>query len=170
MVSCLRKALYEKTIYWKKVASERLPMLNIYFCGSIRGGREMAVAYQLIITLLQKYGKVLTEHLGNDRKIERKDRALSDREIHDRDLDWIRQSELVVAEVTIPSLGVGYEIGRAVSMKKPVLCLFDARSDRTLSAMIAGGDGVKNCAYQDWEQLDKAVKEFMDLHAPHRIS
>ena len=30
----------------------------------------------------------------------------------------------IVAEVTQPSLGVGYEIGRAVDMKKPILCLY----------------------------------------------
>jgi len=33
----------------------------------------------------------------------------------------------VVAEVTIPSLGVGYEIGRAVALGKRVLCLYRAR-------------------------------------------
>lgn len=31
---------------------------------------------------------------------------------------------VLVAEVTQPSLGVGYEIGRALEMKKDILCLF----------------------------------------------
>ena len=30
----------------------------------------------------------------------------------------------LVAEVTQPSLGVGYEIGRAIENKKKILCLF----------------------------------------------
>jgi len=30
----------------------------------------------------------------------------------------------VVAEVTQPSLGVGYEIGRAIEKNKKILCLF----------------------------------------------
>ncbi len=34
------------------------------------------------------------------------------------------QSDIIVAEVTQPSLGVGYELGRAVAMKKPILCLY----------------------------------------------
>ena len=50
---------------------------------------------------------------------------LSDQEIHDRDLQWIIESDMLVAEVTIPSLGVGYEIGRAIEMGKPILCLFN---------------------------------------------
>ena len=37
---------------------------------------------------------------------------------------------VLVAEVTQPSLGVGYEIGRAVDMKKKVLCLFRPQSGR----------------------------------------
>lgn len=38
---------------------------------------------------------------------------------------------VVVAEVTQPSLGVGYELGRAVDMKKKVLCLFRPSSGRS---------------------------------------
>lgn len=37
---------------------------------------------------------------------------------------------MVVAEVTQPSLGVGYELGRAVALHKPVLCLFRPQSGR----------------------------------------
>lgn len=38
---------------------------------------------------------------------------------------------MVVAEVTLPSLGVGYELGRAVDMKKKILCLFRPSSGRS---------------------------------------
>ena len=37
---------------------------------------------------------------------------------------------VLVAEVTQPSLGVGYEIGRAIDMKKKILCLFRPQSGR----------------------------------------
>uniref|UniRef100_A0A4W2F8K6 2'-deoxynucleoside 5'-phosphate N-hydrolase 1 n=1 Tax=Bos indicus x Bos taurus TaxID=30522 RepID=A0A4W2F8K6_BOBOX len=50
--------------------------------------------------------------------------------IHDWDLAWLQQADVVVAEVTQPSLGVGYELGRAVALHKPVLCLFRPQSDR----------------------------------------
>jgi hypothetical protein len=39
----------------------------------------------------------------------------------------------MVAEVTQPSLGVGYEIGRAVSFEKKILCLFKPDSDKSMS-------------------------------------
>lgn len=41
---------------------------------------------------------------------------------------------VIVAEVTTPSLGVGYEIGRAVELKKTILCLFRSNSDKSKSS------------------------------------
>lgn len=142
--------------------------MNIYFCGSIRGGRNLAKTYAKMIALLGSYGKVLTEHLGSDEEIESKDRILSDKEIHDRDLQWIIDSDLLVAEVTVPSLGVGYEIGRAIEMGKPVLCLFQQGSDYTLSAMISGSDKVDMSYYRNLEEVKESVEVFFKTHAPHR--
>ena len=39
---------------------------------------------------------------------------------------------VLVAEVTQPSLGVGYELGRAVAMKKRILCLFRPETGRSM--------------------------------------
>lgn len=142
--------------------------MNIYFCGSIRGGRDLAAIYEKMITLLGNYGRVLTEHLGSDEQIESKDRILSDPEIHDRDMQWIVESDVLVAEVTIPSLGVGYEIGRAIEMGKPVLCLFQSGSDFTLSAMIAGSNRVEMKYYKSLEEVEELFRAFFSLHAPDR--
>ena len=144
--------------------------MKIYFCGSIRGGRDLARTYELIIGMLRKYGTVLTEHVGSDEVIQEKDRVLSDKEIHDRDLGWIVESDLLVAEVTIPSLGVGYEIGRAIEMGKPVLCLFDAGSGKALSAMIAGSDKVEMKLYKQAEEIEVILEEFFKLYVPRRTS
>ena len=144
--------------------------MNIYFCGSIRGGRDLASTYAEMIAMLGSYGRVLTEHLGSDEVIEAKDRVLSDKEIHDRDLQWIVESDMLVAEVTVPSLGVGYEIGRAIEMGKPVLCLFRQGSEYTISAMIAGSDKVEMKYYQSLEEVKDLFETFFSLHAPHRTS
>ena len=145
-------------------------MTKIYFCGSIRGGRELAGLYAEIITLLKSYGTVLTEHVGDREGISNEDELLSDRQIHDRDLQWIRESDLVVAEVTQPSLGVGYEIGRAIEMGKPVLCLYQGADPGKLSAMIGGSGDVKRIDYSRPEELPEVFSRFMELHAPHRTS
>jgi len=140
--------------------------MNIYFCGSIRGGRDLAATYAGMIALLGSYGTVLTEHLGSDEEIESQDRILSDKAIHDRDMKWILESDVIVAEVTVPSLGVGYEIGRAVEMNKPVLGLFQAGSDYTLSAMIAGSERLE---MKNYRNLDQVAGHFADFFSRHSL-
>lgn len=144
--------------------------LKFYFCGSIRGGRQLADDYQLIINMMKNYGQVLTEHLGDNEVIETKDRVLSDVEIHDRDMDWVRESDMVIAEVTVPSLGVGYEIGRAIELGKPVLTLFKSGKGFSLSAMIAGSEGLTSLVYESLEELPGKIRDFISAHAPGHIS
>lgn len=131
----------------------------IYFCGSIRGGRDDATLYKRIIDQLKQYGEVLTEHIG-DPSIMEKEKG-SDKFIHDRDMAWLLKSDALVAEVTQPSLGVGYEIGRAIENKKKILCLFRPDSGKYLSAMIRGAID-ENLLVKDYkeEDLPQILKEF----------
>ena len=117
------------------------PAPTIYFAGSIRGGRDDAPIYSALIDALGKYGRVLTEHIGGA-ELTASGEDAAPREIHDRDLGWIKSSDFLVAEVTTPSLGVGYEIARATEWRKPVLCLFRPNAGKSLSGMIAGCPGV----------------------------
>jgi hypothetical protein len=128
--------------------------MKIYFAGSIRGGREDVKLYQEIIQHLEKYGEVLTEHVADENLAETGERNLSDQEIHDRDLDWLTQSDIIVAEVTAPSLGVGYEIRAAVEQKKRVLCLYSLQNKKKLSAMINGCSSVN---IRNYHQLNEAI-------------
>ena len=38
----------------------------------------------------------------------------------------------MVAEVTQPSLGVGYEVGRAVAMNKKILCIYRPQEGKSM--------------------------------------
>ncbi len=60
----------------------------------------------------------------------------------------------------MPSLGVGYEIGLAESLGKPVICLHRQRQERDLSAMIAGNPRLQVEVYQ---RVDEAVALFADF-------
>ena len=125
--------------------------MTIYFAGSIRGGDDRDL-YAQIIEVLRDYGKVVTEHVG-DANVNLGGENAPDREIHDRDLGWIRGSDVLIAEVTAPSLGVGYEIGRAVEWGKRVICLFRPGNGTTLSGMIAGSPGVELHEYSEVSEL-----------------
>lgn len=134
----------------------------VYFAGSVRGGRDDRDIYAAIIELLRRYGEVVTEHVGHA-SVNLSGENAPDRAIHDRDIEWLRGADVVVAEVTAPSLGVGYEIGRAVEWGKPIICLYRATAGRKLSGMIAGSPGVELHEYADVSQLtgvfDRALKD-----------
>ena len=85
---------------------------------------------------------------------------IGDRNIHDRDLAWLKSSDYVVAEVTTPSLGVGYEIGKATEWEKPVLCLYRPTEGGSLSAMIAGSGAVTLKEYQSPTELKDIFEQY----------
>jgi len=134
---------------------------KIYFCGSIRGGRSDVALYGRLIDMLGRHGDVLTEHVGTE-DVEVTE-SQEDGAIHDQDVAWLRQADVVVAEVTTPSLGVGYEIGKATEWGTPVLCLFRPDGDHELSAMIRGGD-VRVVDYDAPEALESVLEQFVDGH------
>jgi 2'-deoxynucleoside 5'-phosphate N-hydrolase len=136
-------------------------MTKFYFCGSIRGGRQLAGRYRMMIEWLKTYGHVFTEHVGDDGMIATQDGSLTDREIHDRDLAWIVASDLVIAEVSAPSLGVGYEIARALQLGKPVWCMYHTDTETTLSAMISGCSELKVIRYVQPEDLLDRMQRFL---------
>lgn len=133
--------------------------MRIYFAGSIRGGREDAALYQQIIDFLKSYGEVLTEHIGDANLTDLGDDGPTDRFIHDRDLEWLQSADVLVAEVTTVSMGVGYEIGRAVESGKKVICLFRPGSGKNLSAMIAGCPGLKLVNYKNINEVCEILAE-----------
>ena len=139
--------------------------MKIYFAGSIRGGRKDSAIYRQLISYLEIFGEVLTEHIGDQHLDKTGEAAYDDRFIHDRDLQWMLQSDVVVAEVTMPSLGVGYEIGRAVERKKPVLCLYRHMKGKHLSAMIAGSPYLILKEYQTVEEACRVIDSFFHSSA-----
>jgi len=129
-----------------------ISVMKIYFAGSITGGRDDSELYLEIIKLLKNYGNVLTEHVGND-KLTQMGEKISDKEIYERDIAWVKESDVLVAEVTHPSFGVGIEISRATEFKKKVICIYRDKEGKRLSAMISGCPGVLVFKYQKIEEL-----------------
>ena len=62
-------------------------------------------------------------------------------------MDWLRKADVVVGEVSNPSLGVGYEIAQAELMGKPLQCLYQAGLAGKVSPMITGNSRIRVCSY-----------------------
>ena len=112
-------------------------MKRIYFACSIRGGGDTSAYHTILDAIKLSGGTVLSEVFVND-AIEYGGSPLPDDQIYARDIAWVAECDAVVAEVSNPSLGVGYELAYAEKLGKPVLCLFNASDDKKLSAMISG--------------------------------
>jgi hypothetical protein len=137
--------------------------MKIYFAGSIRGGRDDKELYLQLIQYLSRYGQVLTEHIGDGNLTEFGEDGPSDEWIYNRDMDWVRQSDVLIAEVSTPSLGVGYEIGKAEDMNKKMLCLYRNQQDKRLSAMISGNSNVKIARYEALEDAINHIDRFFEV-------
>lgn len=129
--------------------------MKIYFAASIRGGRQDAELYKELIAFLKEDHQVLTEHIGDNLVTDEGEKNLSDKEIRDRDIAWIVESDVVIAETTRPSLGVGYELAYAEFLQKPVIILH-RQEVSPLSAMIVGTDYFDKIFY--YSNFDEAVK------------
>ena len=139
-------------------------MMKIYFAGSIRGGRDYQKYYHEIITQLSAYGEVLTEHIGSTELTAAGESELSDQGIFERDVAWIEAADAIVAEVTNPSLGVGYELGKAESLGKKVLCLVNTSNPKPLSAMVSGNSKFTVSKYEAAYDIRRILKSFFNNH------
>jgi 2'-deoxynucleoside 5'-phosphate N-hydrolase len=136
--------------------------MKIYYAMSISGQQnpESDKINTTLIEYLKKFGEVLTEHFSNPDIKGKGETELSNKAIHDRDINWLLSADVIIAEVSNASLGVGYEIGRAVEHKKKILCLRKT-SDRRLSAMISGCDKLTLKEYCTLDDAKNTINEFL---------
>jgi nucleoside 2-deoxyribosyltransferase len=135
--------------------------MNIYFACSITGGREFQGIYQdLTAALLADGHEIPTAHLA-DAGVVALEGLVSPRDVYDRDVNWIRQADALIAEVSVPSHGVGYEVGLALDAGKPVLCLF--QQGRKVSKMITGNPHpqLRTRTYADAREAIRLARDFV---------
>ena len=135
--------------------------MKIYFAGSIRGGRDDKEKYKQIINWLKEYGNVLTEHICLDSLSEKGQTQFSEEKIYTQDTEWIRESDIIIADVSQVSLGVGYELGFGESINKRIVCLFDTSSQKSLSAMVRGNNYFEIYNYKNINDIKNILKEVL---------
>lgn len=135
--------------------------MKVFLSGSIRGGRQMLPVYQFICGYLRRNGhEVLSWHVAHD-DVEETESLMSESQIYERDMGFLRESECMIAEVSLASIGVGYEVCSAINKGIPILCVH--KPDANVSAMILGNtnDNVTVKEYYDTEDLEVVLREFL---------
>lgn len=136
--------------------------MKVYFACSIRGGRDDVHIYADLITYLKTKVTVLSEIFADNKLTAAGSDGTNDY-IWKRDTDWVREADILVAEVTNPSLGVGYEIAKAEEWNKPILALFRNTGKQKLSAMIEGSPGTTTVYYKKIDEAQRAIDDFIQL-------
>jgi len=135
--------------------------MNIYFACSITGGRDFESVYQTITkALTEDHHEVPTAHLA-ETNVTTLEALLDPLEVYARDVAWIRASDVLIAEVSAPSHGVGYEIGFALGLGKRVLALYE--DGRKVSKMISGNPDphLKVASYKGCNEAVALIRQFL---------
>ena len=135
---------------------------KVYFAGSIRGGRVDAALYHRIIEYIQLTDTVLTEHVGSSTLNLIEQGRSRDALIYDRDTAWLRECDVVIAECTCPSLGVGYELAYAEHLGKPIHIFYN-KSKTQLSAMLTGDPYFQIHPYEKEEMIFDTLKDILTM-------
>ncbi|QOJ78594.1 nucleoside 2-deoxyribosyltransferase [Infirmifilum lucidum] len=112
-------------------------MAKIYFAAPMRGVREALKEVRELIRLVESRGHVvLTKHVAEETLDT--DRGLSHREVFERDVRLLEEADMLIAEVSYPSLGVGFEIAYALLRGKKTVALVKHERMDSLSSLIRG--------------------------------
>ncbi len=133
----------------------------IYCAGAIKGDSSFKDNYQEIINIVTGFNHSALSELNPEF---RPVFPLSEKQVFRRDIKWIEKSELMIAEISGPSLGVGFEIAYALYIRKiPVLAVFSADAEN-ISSMITGCDSelliIKK--YNNNGELKDMIKDFLN--------
>lgn len=138
---------------------------TIYFSGSISGGREDRAIYRRIVKALEDAGHHVFAGAVTSESIGIEGEPLEAVQIFERDLGWIEEVAsrrgVLVAEVSRPSIGVGYEIAAArYRFNIPIICMYRAAFTHRCSGMVAGDPSIQVIEYTE-DVFEAAVAELV---------
>ncbi len=99
--------------------------MKIYFTATISGRKIYKKNFETIVREIKKMGyTVIADHILKTDPKERLKETLEERKRMVGKIEsWIKNSDIMVTEVSYPSTNVGYEISKALDEEKPVLAL-----------------------------------------------
>jgi 2'-deoxynucleoside 5'-phosphate N-hydrolase len=116
--------------------------VRIYLACTVRGDRGAVTALRSLVAALEQRGHtIVTTHLLED-GVDAAEAALTERAIYERDIAWLESCDLLIAEASGSSYGVGFEVGyvlgRADRTSQRVLLLYRADRVNQISRFIPG--------------------------------
>ncbi|HUB78496.1 MAG TPA: nucleoside 2-deoxyribosyltransferase [Bryobacteraceae bacterium] len=134
--------------------------MKVYFGFTVAGDRSAVDTARKVVQLLEERGhEVLTRHLVSDNAWEA-DRAISPQDVFRRDMGWLDQCDLFIAEVSGSSFGLGFETGYLLgATDKKVVLLYRRDLENKISLLITGNTSA-NCLlvpYSTVEEVERFI-------------
>ena len=141
--------------------------MRIYLACTVRGDRSGVIAGRTIAERLQRHGhEVLTLHLLDD-GVETAESQLTEEEVYRRDIEWLSTCDVLVAEASGSSYGVGFEVGyvlgRARHTGQQIVLLYDKERRHAISRLIPGNCDAVCCTTFGYRSIDE-LAAFIDQH------
>lgn len=140
--------------------------MRIYLACTVRGDRGAVAAARHIHARLVALGhEVLTSHLLRD-NVDELESHVTAAQVYARDVEWLESADVLVAETSGSSFGVGFEVGyilgRAAQTGQRAYVLYDAARQGAISRMISGlsNQHATTLAYTAMPDIDA----FLDAH------
>jgi hypothetical protein len=145
--------------------------MKIYFGFTVAGDRSTVDTAREVVQLLEERGhEVLTRHLVSDNAWEA-DRSISAQDVFRRDMGWLDECDLFIAEVSGSSFGLGFETGYLLgATNKKVMLLYRRDVEKRVSLLITGNTH-PNCRllpYSDVEEVEKFISANVHDRRPER--
>jgi nucleoside 2-deoxyribosyltransferase len=130
--------------------------MKVYFGFTVAGDRSSLSVARRLVEVLESMGHdVLTRHLVADHAGE-SDRKFGPREVYERDLAWLQQADIFIAEVSGSSFGLGFEAGYLLgATRKRVVLLYRSDAEKRISLMITGNTH-PNCTLLPYGTVEQA--------------
>ena len=133
--------------------------MKIYFAGAIRAGRKKVYDYAKMVEQFEKCGgEVLTKHVA-DSNLSVTGENMSPKEIYERDIKWLKECDIIFADITVASLGVGYELAYAESLGKTIYAVYEKNVN--VSGFLRGNSNINFLPYTNMNQVIEKINEIM---------
>jgi len=146
--------------------------MKIFFASPIRGDRSNLETNKFIVKLIKELGhKVLTEHTVKEKeKLVEIENNFGHANVYQRDMSWLKECDLMIAEASAPSFGVGYEAGYLLGgadssdrKNRKVIILYDKNVENWVSVLAVGNidSNAIVFGYESREDIKQFLKNYL---------
>jgi nucleoside 2-deoxyribosyltransferase len=144
--------------------------MQIYLACTVRGDRGAIAGLRSLVSALEAAGHtILTKHLLDD-DVDGAESALTERAVYERDIEWLDACDVLIADASGSSFGVGFEVGyvlgRSERTDQRVVLIYQIDRHDRISRLIVG-NAHPRCEVITYDNPDDLAVRVSQSLKPH---